>query len=295
MNLRITVLGCLAAICSLSGCATDEGSMSSDDAELESAGQPITDRVVASIDLGYGKLEFHSIKGDDGLTGVYALETHSAYLSATPLDDLMGKENPTNLELFMAVAPGQAPPQELIDSQASEAEQRERETGEVRSVHYDSDAPVQKGTAAACSAWAYAVPPATSYEYYTVLNQRARDSVTGIAYLAVGDTNTDYTHYTQNSVSMGICNESTSTAMTMYWQYATSNNGTWYDSGTTSIPALQAAKQFNLNLSGFVSCSTPSNPLCLQLYSAKYRLVGQSTSPRLYRMRTVELVKHITI
>ncbi len=274
--------GILSAVLCVFGCASEDAATNGDKVNAEVVEQPATDRVVASLELGYGTLNFHSITADNGTTAVYAQETHSAYLSDTPLDRLISKENPTNLELFLAIAPEQEPPQELLDSHAGEAKQRLRDNADVRAPAYDRDAPVPKGTAAACSNWVYEVPNGN----YLATSKRARDNVSGLQSLCVGGTGTTCP-LTGRNVTMGICNESNQ-PMTMQWKWAMANApSTWYTSGTATIPAFSAAKQFNLNLTTGVSCGTPSNP-CIQILYPKYNLYGSSASGQPYRMRTVE-------
>lgn len=267
----------------LSGCANGADSADGAPSEIESTGAKAESRLLSSSDLGYGKLEFRSIKTQDGREVVYAVETSSAFISRTPIDDLVQYETPTNLELFLAVSKDQTPPQELVDSHAEEAAYRQRDDDKIRAFEFDRDAPVEKSVTS-CNNSQYILPTTGGRDYYQKGVSTALNYQSGSVWMPLGKSTSDWGYYTGENVSLGVCNDSTTETAHMTFAWDIDNNGSdnWqYAEATTFIPPGGQAKQFNLNVSYWTG---------LQYHPAKYAINGYLPTQAKYHLRTIEFV-----
>jgi hypothetical protein len=273
-----TAMSALFALC-LSGCAGNDSSSDQSQPDIEGEGTKIESKLIASTDLGYGKLEFHSIKTADGHEVIYAVESSSAYISHTPIDDLVAAEAPTNLELFLAVSPDQTPPRELVDSHPNEVSNRQRKDDSIRTIPFDRDAPVEKSTTS-CNNWQYILPTAPAPDRYTDGVRTALNYQSGSVWMPLGRNTGDWGYYTMNNVSLGVCNDSTNESANMGFAWEIDSTG-WQYSGNTVIPPGGQAKQFNFSTAYWSG---------LTRHPARYAINGWLPTQANYHLRAIEFV-----
>jgi hypothetical protein len=242
--------------------------------------------VLASIDVGYGTVEFSKSPLPNGHAAFAILEKASAFLRTTPMVTLMSSRSLTTLEVFLAVAPGRRPPQELVDLHTEQALRLGRATRDIVHATFDRNAPVEK-SAAACDGWVYA--PRADCELWG--NRLGIDFTTGTptAWLNVGSTEFNYEYQTMAFAALGVCNETdaASAGADHVWaRYATRVDlgGAWSYADWVNLPVGIYARwwidvaRFGPEQCGIASCPHP----------ASYAVQGWSLSDSPVDLRTAE-------
>ena len=220
---------------SIFGCGSSGPNESTSGGPEETARVNTQRTTLATIDVGYGTIQFQKTVAANGDTSLSIQEQASAYATSTPLDALLLKQPLTALETFIAIAPDQQPPQELVDSQPGEAKQLGRADSSILSATFDKNAPVEKAVTA-CLNWVYAAPSNYCYSWGNKLEYQTN----GDAWLNVGAYIGDWGHPT-GTVTMGVCN---ATATATSGQVAWSRDGSWNYEGWVSIPAFIVYRWF---------------------------------------------------
>lgn len=190
--------------------------------------------LLAEVDLGEINVKFLQRDRDD-LGTLELQEESSAYISESPLDSL-ALQNLTFLEIFMAIAPEQEPPQALIDSHAAQAKSLNREDDSVREVEIDVAATTVKSTTV-CDSVAFQDP-----EFWTRVGyRRSKNYIQGWDYLGVWDFN----FMNHGEVTMTWCNESSTDLLYAYYD-STEQNQNWVCHSLGSIPAYKQKRFFKI-------------------------------------------------
>lgn len=231
----------LTALVGLVGCGSASGGEESG-APAADAAPTIRTEVLAAVDVGYGTVEFvKHVGGEDEVLGI--AEVASAYAAHTPLDSAMGSGPHTLLELFIAIAPDQEPPAELVENHHAEAAALRRETDALLAVSFDADEPVEKSTQA-CRAAVYAPWTDSCWEWNKKLERTTSSSS---VWLPVGDGINDWTHNTGLRVTMGVCNANNqSTWSQIAWDYT----GEWQYGEWKPVAEYTWRREWGIIISG---------------------------------------------
>lgn len=284
------VVPLLSALCLGLGMAAC-GPVEEPSAEPVKPGVEVQDTILAEVDVGYGTVRFHEFTAPGGNKTLAIQELAPATLAKTPMDALQESGGLTSLEVFKAVAPEREPPQALVDSHAQEALAMGREDTRVLQARFDKDAAVEKSIAS-CEGWVYQVPdPATQWNL-----RLSRNSVSGYQGLNLGRYVDDQGYATVGTVTLGTCNESDVPIQTYLAWDDTQDNNSWLNSPWYDIPAYTAGRWWNFTNTRYY-CPNPLPPpgLCLTQIPIRYQIWANSTSGKLYHLRTAELgVKQCT-
>lgn len=180
-------------------CGSHDSALSGDSTSAPNAdlGSSAADEsIIASADVGYGTVFFHEYHGEDGSTAIAISQLAPNTYASTPLHDAMTKH--TNLEVFLALVPGQEPPQSYLDAHPHQATEFGRETTELLELAFDADAPIEK-TSQQCKNW---ITPAKSSDgcyYINYTGVKENNNKTGLQSLTLAAT-TSYS-------TTGICND----------------------------------------------------------------------------------------
>jgi hypothetical protein len=270
MKSKTIVCAVFGMFCAV-GCegAGDSGESPSGAPQIDHPGNTET-TTLATVDVGYGTVQFVKRTDSEGNTSLAFSEQASAYAVSTPLDTLLLDKPLTALEVFIAVAPDQTPPQELVDAQATQATQLGRADTSILKAKFDKDEPVQKAIAA-CTNWVYAAPSDRCFSWVNKLELQT----TGSTWLPVGTNVNDWNH-PSGTVTMGVCN---ATATPTSGQIAWSRDyGAWNYESWTSIAAYTVWRWFEYSQTVYgPGCS--GYPICIEdVHQARYG-VHQSGGP----------------
>jgi hypothetical protein len=205
-------------------CGADDESMSADTESAAQSGDPSAETagpdveasdsdIVASVDVGYGTVQFHESRDENGEAMVMVSQLTPNTYGRTPLHETY-EGNPTTLEVFLAVAPDQEPPAALVEAHASQADALERPDHSIVAASFDADGPIAKSVAA-CEALAY--PQGVGCYTY----RASKDDVYG--------ENIDLDRTSNGPrVNMGICNQGNATVWGRLGVDPNWNNGASY-------------------------------------------------------------------
>lgn len=260
---------CLAALGAFA-CASTESEKPSSDAPNTAAVPNTQTKTLASIDVGYGKIQFQKSVASNGEEKLSIVEQASAYATSTPLDKLFSQKNLTSLETFMAIAPDQEPPQELVAAHAAETKNLGRKDTAIVKATFDKDAPVEKAVDA-CLNFVYAAPSDGCYNWEHKLELQTTNG----DWLNVGTYVGDWNLQT-GRVAMGVCNATgTATSGQVAWSR---DFGDWNYDEWIGIPAYTVQRWFEYNQ----ATSGPDcvgSPICVAVsHPARYG-VRQSGGP----------------
>jgi hypothetical protein len=168
---------------------------------------PGTERVLGSLDVGYGTVSFHEVTLEDGSVLVGLSENLPAAFEKTPLQTLI-TEGHTSLEMWRAILPNQAAPDVLVQRQPLEAATLGRVNADLRVGKFDPSAQVPQSTTS-CSNMAnsfiFAKPAGDACHDYSWTSVRASGARSGVnQYGVINDSGGP----TLNNVTMGVCNDS---------------------------------------------------------------------------------------
>lgn len=184
----------------LAGC----GGASSDPAG--GVGETSNDKVLGSVDVGYGTATFHEVTLDDGSTMIGLSESVPSTYGQTPVQKMLTGH--TSLEAWKALLPDEPVPASLTASHATEAASLNRPNADVVAATFDKNAQIEM-SASSCGALAngtvFAPLAGDSCYSYAWVNRRSSVATSGDRWFGVIDNNGATT--TAN-VTMGICNDS---------------------------------------------------------------------------------------
>lgn len=221
----------LAALC-LPACA----GAGADDTPVAPPADPsnvaaMQSKLLASTDVGYGTVEFHQMTTSDQRTVIVVTEKASAYLRRTPMDALMRTRPLTSLEIFRAINPGQAAPEEITSAHAAEAAGLGRANADILPATFDRDAPVEKSSAG-CDAWVFESPGACELWGRQLRIDSASGTPTVV--LPVGRSTSDFSYQTMSTVAVGACNDTGANEFDRFITQVDAN-GPWNFSGWFTI------------------------------------------------------------
>lgn len=261
----LSTLAILAAASSMFACSSDDSASSNDERSLDNVMAADT-KILATVDVEYGTLEFYKTTSEDGTVNYGVSEYSSVYAASTPFTTTMANERHTLLEVFMGVAPDQEPPEELAAIHAAEAKQLGRETDAIEPAPFDRAAPVEKA-AAGCVSHIWQSPASNCYAWKNKLEL----TTTGGDWLPVGDNSGDFDHRTGESVTMGVCN-ATSTPTVAHFLFNNDPNDGYYHwrRDPVSLAAYQQVRDWWVTSSVWGPDCT-GYPVCFpNLHPAKY-------------------------
>jgi hypothetical protein len=285
LGFRISTLGGLGLAVMLSAGCAGQGD---GDADLATEGSLRQEKVLASVDVGYGKVTFHEIRLEDGSTVIGASEETPASYRNTPYQRL-ASEGHTSLEMWKALLPGAEAPESLIQAHPIEAAELKRPTDEVIAGVFDKNAQIEQSSSS-CRTLAnnYVWKPVASdscYDYAWV-NKRASVAQTGSHWFGVID-NSGAT--TTANVTMGICNDSNVniTGRPVVKKADSSSYVPIWSSPATVQPG-HIWYWYNFSRTSLSTCSgTPPGQICLELpLPSAYRIEGSSPSGKEYYLYT---------
>lgn len=276
----VLAMGSLAAC---GGDAQDTTSEAALNAETGPGGEGSTEAtsdIVASIDVGYGKINFHK-----GAPTAYISEQSPADYATTPLDSTIPGH--TTLEVFLAVAPNLEPPQELVDSHPYEIANLGRPDAEIVTPAFDANAPVEKASAA-CKAWVL-VEGGTCPNYAQTLKV-TKDAAGGTQTLYL---NNNSTYMTTSSVTLGVCNDSnTAFNTTLSWDNDGDSNTAASDltsAPQASVAANQKIRYLNINKAEQPCTPVPPDTICIgQKKPTRYRIAGYAPGGKALSLLTAK-------
>lgn len=245
------------------GCAVESGT--TDEVSGPVAGAETDPSILATVDVGYGTVTFHEFVEADGTTTIAIGEQIPNTFGATPLAATAA--NHTNLEIFLALVPGQEPPASFVAAHAGQAQALGRESDDVVDAVFDRDAPIEK-TSTTCKNWV--TPPSDVCYNYTYSSVHEAEDQVGQQYLLAGTTN--------QPIYLGICNDG---------PYAVQGRIRWAPAGTNTYTNPGWTPNVNpgagwvwhgayVNLSG--SECPPAPDLCIGYKNVKWRVEGKSTT-----------------
>ncbi len=240
------------------------------------------DEILASVDVGYGTVAFHKITNANGSMTTFVSEDSPANYKTSPFDSVAYGH--TALEMFLAVAPGEEPPQELVDAQARSAERLGRASDAIVVPSFDRDAPIEKSNAS-CNDWAWY--EGAGCPYYTHTNKAYETASNGGDHsLYVGDDN-DY--MTTSAVTLAACNESNDTILTKLSIDTDGDSdhstGDLVHGSQIELPAGWKRRYVAFDAVP-QSCEIVNNTLVCHDAQVRYRIRGYADSGKLYRLRT---------
>lgn len=198
MRLVSSIALCVGASCCA---AAPPDAEATDTGDHEITGEP---REIATVDVGYGKVTFTQATLQDGQTIISRSEFSPNTFATTPLD-AMNHLAYTDLEVFQAISPGTAAPEELRVAHAAQASALGRESDAVVSPTFNKDATIQKSQEA-CEDFVFEhveeTPPYICKNRWA--HKRIKSYTGGDHRLHLVDS--DYA--TERLVTLGICNES---------------------------------------------------------------------------------------
>lgn len=272
-----------AALClTATGCAAQDSDVAAGDLEPEaiSTGEA---RVVASVDVGYGQVDFIESTDPDGAKSISMSETSPNTFKETPLDAMQPTFH-THLEIFEAVAPDAPVPQELVAAHALEALALGRETDEIVPARFDKDMPIEKSDAT-CRAYVFADVPDTSDGCwsYDWIHKYSKNYTSGDATLYLNNSSS---YSTTANVTLGICNESTSSITATISSDCVGDVGGWSVRRTLTAGANSRARWWNKIYVKTIPCD---GFLCLDYYPVKYRIAADAPSGKSYYLAAADL------
>jgi hypothetical protein len=174
MRLRSTIpFLCLLPLAGSFACgAADESASLANETEANADLGNVADE---ETDVVASTVYFHERQNADGtvLTGIS--EQVPANYASTPLQALLA-QGPTDLEVFLAVLPNEAPPESFVASHPAQTAELGRETDAIRGAVFDANAPIEKSVT-----WCKGIAtPATDGIYnYTYSGALSSDDVYG--------------------------------------------------------------------------------------------------------------------
>lgn len=257
----------------LLACGANDGAMQNEEgvfaasADQSSAQAATLDdaSVVASVDVGYGTVFFHEYHGEDGSTAIAISQLAPNTYGSTPLHDTMAMH--TNLEVFLALVPGQEPPQSYVDAHDGQSLELGRETTEILEAHFDADAPIEK-TSQTCKNWITPAKTSDGCNYINYTGVKESNNKTGLNSVTLATTS--------KLTTTGICNDGTHNVQGRL-RWAPANTESYNSPGwTPNVTPGAGWIWFGAYVSG--SCTpTPPNSICLPPNrNVKWRVEGKS-------------------
>ncbi len=236
---------------------------------------------LATVDVGYGTIEFQQLTSPDGSVNLALSELAPGTLKTTPLDALLRGQRLTTMETFRAIAPDRTVPAAIASSHAAEAAALGRTNASIVAAAFDRNAPVEKSIAS-CESWV--LQDTGLFSDWTKI-QKA-NSVSGDKWLAVGNSAADWAFPTTARVTLGVCNES-NVAITgrLAWDTEADAIGWIYGGFATLNPGIRW-RWYNFTKSTPNCTGVPAGGLCVAQYAVRYGVNGVSAAGKLYHQRT---------
>lgn len=251
------------------------------DTSAPTAGEQAIASTLATVDVGYGIVEFQQLTAPDGSFTLGMSEKAPGTFKSTPIDALLNGRRLTTLEVFRAIAPNHTVPSIIAESHPGEAQALGRGDASVLSVAFDRNAPVQKSTAACDS---YVLEDTGKFADWTKVLKV--NSTSGDKWLAVGNSVADWSFWTTARVTLGVCNDSAVNIQArISWDTQADASG-WLYGGFATLNPGWMWRWFNFTNSTPDCRNVPPGGICVNQYAVRYGVNGVSAAGRIFHQRT---------
>jgi hypothetical protein len=267
------------AVAMLAGC----GGASNEPAADEPSNS--NDKVLGTVNVGYGVATFHEVTLEDGSTLLGLSETVPNTYGTTPVQKMLTGH--TSLEVWKALMPDQPAPASLIAAQAVEAASLNRPNADVVPATFDKNAQIEmsaQSCANLASGTVFAPPAGDSCYSYAWVNRRTSVATSGDRVFGVIDNNNATT--TAN-VSMGICNDSSVNVQgRILVMQANSTSYTPINAWATVQPGYIGYWYNFRRVATSTSCPVPGGLCFTNALPSAYRIEGNSPAGASYYLYT---------